>query len=368
VTPKAWVLAAAIVLIAATTGSVVAISAGGHGSQVASQSSQNTAPVKRGALSDTISEYGTLTYRARPDGSPYIAINQARGTYTALPTGGETVSCGDVLYRVDDRPVLLLCGSTPAYRSLSWGDSGSDVAELNANLVRLGYATRAQLDPSSRTFNSATVSTLQKLQWKLHEDQTGSLDLGQVAFLPESLRIAAVSGVIGGSAQPGAPVVSATSDTPEVQVSLDPSEQDAVKSGDRARITLPNQTSITGRVSGLGIVAQPPAEQDSAGSEGNADAATIPLSLSLDQPNKARGLDQASVRVQILTIGVENVLSVPVAAIVATSGTGYAVEVARADGKRDLVTVTLGLFDDSDGRVQIEGNVHQGDPVVVPSS
>ena len=33
-------------------------------------------------------------------------------------------------------PVLLLCGSTPAYRSLSEGDSGRDVAELNANLVR----------------------------------------------------------------------------------------------------------------------------------------------------------------------------------------------------------------------------------------
>ncbi|MCW2544380.1 MAG: hypothetical protein JWM40_1932 [Frankiales bacterium] len=367
-TRKTWVLVAAIVLVAATTGSSVAISAAGRATATASDSLPNTAAVKRGALSDTISEYGTLTYRARPDGLPYSVINRASGTYTALPTGGDTVSCGDVLYRVDDRPVLLLCGGTPAYRSLASGDSGSDVAELNANLVRLGYATRAQLDPSSPTFTPETASTLQKLQWKLHEDQTGSLDLGQVVFLPESLRVAAVNGVIGGSAQPGVPVVSATSDTPEVQVNLDPSEQDAVKGGDRARITLPNQTSVTGRVTGLGAVARAPGGLDSAGSGGNAGAATIPLYLSIDQPDKARGLDQASVRVEILTVGVENVLSVPVTAIVATSDGGYAVEVAHADSRRDLVTVTLGLFDDSKGRVQVEGDVHEGDPVVVPSS
>src|SRR5207244_13422220 len=65
-----------------------------------------------------------------------------------------------------------------SYRSLSAGDSGPDVAALNANLVHLGYATQAQLDPSSHDFSSATVSALKKLQSKLAEDQTGSLDLG----------------------------------------------------------------------------------------------------------------------------------------------------------------------------------------------
>ena len=118
-----------------------------------------------------VSQYGTLTYRARSDGSPYAVINQARGTYTKLPDGGDRVDCGDVLYRVDDNPVLLLCGSTPAYRSLSKGDSGPDVAELNANLVHLGYATRAQLDPSSDRFSSATASALEKLQSRLGEDR-----------------------------------------------------------------------------------------------------------------------------------------------------------------------------------------------------
>ena len=65
-----------------------------------------------------VSLNGTLTYRARSDGSPYSVINQARGTYTELPEVGDKVGCGDVLYRVDDSPVLLLCGTVPAYRDV----------------------------------------------------------------------------------------------------------------------------------------------------------------------------------------------------------------------------------------------------------
>src|SRR5207302_3945989 len=133
---------------------------------------------------------------------------------------------------------------TPAYRSLSQGDHGPDVAELNANLVHLGYATRAQLAPSSDSFSSATASALEKLQSKLGEDQTGSLDLGQAVFLPESVRIATVTGELGGTAQPGAHVLDATSDTLEVQLALDPSQQGEVKTGDPTQITLPGNKSV----------------------------------------------------------------------------------------------------------------------------
>ena len=324
----------------------------------------NTATVERGRLSDMVSQYGTLTYRARSDGSPYSVINRARGTYTELPDGGDKVDCGDVLYRVDDDPVLLLCGSTPAYRSLSEGDSGPDVAELNANLVHLGYATRAQLDPSSDYFSSETASALEKLQSRLGEDRTGSLELGQAVFLPEPVRIAKVTGELGGSARPGAQVLPATSDTLEVQVNLDPSQQGEVKRGDRARITLPGNRSVTGKVDRLGRVAQVPAGQD-----GTTPAArpSRPTSASTTR-TEARGLDRAPVQVEITTKGVENALSVPVTAIVGRSGGGFAVEVVRAGGRRELVAVKLGLFDTAGGRVQVEGDLREGDRVVVPSS
>jgi peptidoglycan hydrolase-like protein with peptidoglycan-binding domain len=309
-----------------------------------------------------VSVYGTLTYRARSDGSPYAVFNQARGTYTELPNIGDVVGCGGVLYRVDDKPMLLLCGATPAYRSMSLGDRGPDVAQLNTNLVSLGYAALARLDPSS-VFSSATASALEKLQSKVGQYPTGWLAIGQAVFLPEPVRIAHVIGELAGFAQPGAKVLTATSDTPEVQVALDPSQQDQVKKGDRARMTLPDNESVTGKVDRLGEIAEVPAGQN-AGASG----ATIPVFIGLDDPERARGLDQAPVQVEIITKGVADALSVPITAIVGRSGGGFAVEVVRFDGQRELVPVTLGLFD-PDGRVQVvHGDLRQGDQVAVPSS
>ena len=69
----------------------------------------------------------------------------------------------------------------------------------------------------------------------------------------------------------------------------------------------------------------------------------------------------------ITTKGVDNALSVPVTALVGRSGGGLAVEVVRAGGRRELVPVELGLFDTGGGRVQVEGDLREGDAVVVPA-
>jgi hypothetical protein len=147
-----------------------------------------------------------------------------------------------------------------------------------------------------------------------------------------------------------------------VQLNLDPSQQGEVKKGDRARITLPGNTSVTGTVNRLGRVAQVPAGQGT-----TAGAAIIPAYVSLDNPEAARALDRAPVHVEITTKGVESALSVPVTALVGKSGGGFAVELVRADGRRGLVAVKLGLFDTGGGRVEVEGDLRDGDHVVVPS-
>jgi multidrug efflux pump subunit AcrA (membrane-fusion protein) len=95
--------------------------------------------------------------------------------------------------------------------------------------------------------------------------------------------------------------------------------------------------------------------------------ATIRIYITLDHPEKARGLDEAPVQVEIATKGVANAMSVPVTAIVGRSGDGFAVEVVREDGQRELVTVTPGLFDAAAGRVEVEGELREGDDVVVPA-
>ena len=80
------------------------------------------------------------------------------------------------------------------------------------------------------------------------------------------------------------------------------------------------------------------------------------------------GSTQAPVQVEITTKGVKSALSVPVTAIVGKSGGGFAVEVVRDGGQGELVAVELGLFDTAAGRVEVDGDLDEGDQVVVPSS
>ena len=350
-------VAAAVLVAASATGGVVAGSGAERATPAAQERPASTAEVERGTLSAMVSVDGTLTYRARSDGSPYSVINRARGTYTRLPEVGDKVGCGDVLYRVDDEPVLLLCGAVPAYRDLDAGDEGPDVRQLNRNLHGLGHDT----DPSDSDFTWRTATALAKLQRDRGFDETGALDVDDAVVLPRSVRIADVAGELGGSARPSARVAQATSDTLEVQVALAASQQGELERGDRARITLPGNRSVKGTVDRIGRVARTAEEDDDAG------AATIPATISLDRPGRARGLDRAPVQVEVTTEGVERALHVPVTALVGRSGGGFAVEVVRGGGRRELVAVKPGLFDTTAGRVQVDGDLAVGDDVVVPS-
>ena len=65
----------------------------------------------------------------------------------------------------------------------------------------------------------------------------------------------------------------------------------------------------------------------------------------------------------------QNVLVVPVDALLALAGGGYAVEFVDASGAHRLLGVTLGLFDDAEGLVEVQGDgLHAGQRVVVPGS
>jgi multidrug efflux pump subunit AcrA (membrane-fusion protein) len=363
---RRWIVATTTAAVTVAAAVVVAMSFANKSSPATAEPPVTTAPVARGTLSSEVSLAGTLTFRARSDGSPYTAINQAEGVYTKVPEVGDKINCGDELYRVDDQPVVLLCGTIPAYRALHVGDAGDDVHQLDTNLHTLGYDTAAgvDIDPNDNTFTDNTEKALEKLQAAKGVPASGALAATDVVFLPEAARIAKVSVQLGASAQPGTPVLDATSDTLEVQASLEGSQQDEIKAGDRAQITLPDNTSVTGKVEKLGTVAQAPAAPNGNAGPG---PATIPAEIALDDPGQAGGLDQAPVEVEITTQGVDNVLNVPVTAILGNAGGGYAVEVLRDGGRRELTAVKLGLFDDTAGRVQIQGDVREGDQVVVPS-
>ena len=112
------------------------------GSSTAPQTPANTAKVEKGRLSAVVSLAGTLTYRA--DRRLAVLRDQPgpRDVHRAARRPATRSDCGDVLYRVDEHPVLLLCGTVPAYRDLHTGDRGRDVWQLNRNLRRLGLPRR----------------------------------------------------------------------------------------------------------------------------------------------------------------------------------------------------------------------------------
>jgi hypothetical protein len=380
------VLAGAAVVAAVTaTGGVVVMSRARPRALAAQRASANTASVEKRTLSAMVSEAGILTYRARSDGSPYSVINQAQGTYTSLPAVGQMISHGHVLYRVNNSPVVLLNGSTPAYRTLSAGASGPDVAALNADLVALGYATRARLSPTSAAFGPATTSGLEKLQAALGVTQNGALALGQAVFEPTAVRVTALSGQLGGRARPGQTVMQGTSTARQVQVALDASQQTEVAVGNEVTLTLPNNQTTPGVVSSVGAVATCPPSSESGGSgsssavpgtdtcssggSGSGATPTITVGVTPSDPAATGKWDQAPVRVGITTASVRGALVVPVTALLARSDGGFAVEVIGAAARNHLVPISLGLIDDADGLVQVTGSgLAAGQTVVVAST
>jgi hypothetical protein len=379
------VLTATAVLAAVTVTGAVAMKSGAKPASAGAQPPPaHIAQVQKRTLSAIVSQAGTLTYRARSDGSPYSVINQAGGTYTKLPAAGQVIRQGHVLYRVNDRPVVLLYGSTPAYRTLSAGASGPDVAELNADLVALGYATSSQLSRTSASFGSATVTAVEKLQAALGVTQNGTLTLGQAVFEPTAIRVTTLSAQLGGRTQPGQTVMQATSTTRQVQMALDASQQTDVAVGDKVSITLPNNRTTPGVVSSVGAVATCPPSSGSGGpgsssaapgtdtcSSGSSGSATPTISVGVtpSDPAATGTWDQAPVQVGITTATVPSALVVPVTALLARSGGGYAVEVAGAGVRNHLVPVSLGLFDDAGGLVQVTASgLAAGQQVVVPAT
>jgi hypothetical protein len=321
-----------------------------------------TAVVTRQDLSATTPETATLGYAGS-----YSVTGQGGGTLTWLPPAGRVIRQGQALYQTGNgSPVVLLYGRVPDWRPLDEGVTGADVSQLNHDLVALGYANRADVVAFGWDYYSwETAYGVQRLEQGLGvAAPPGTLPLGQVVFQPEALRVAQVTGRLGGPAT--GPVLAATSDREVVTIPLDVSRQTEVRAGDGVTVTLPDGTTTPGVVSAVGTVAT----TASGSGQGQGPTTTIPVTVALTRPSAAGGLDQAPVTVNITTASSPGpVLAVPVTALVAQSSGAYVVEVVDPGNTRRWVTVTVGpVFDDASGLVQVTGALAPGQRVVVASS
>jgi hypothetical protein len=174
----------------------------GSSNNSALSNSPGVTTVQRRDLVETDTESGTLSYA-----SPQTVYNNLSGTITWLPRVGQLIKPGQTLYKVSNVPVMLMNGSTPAYRALSAADTpGPDILELNRNLISLGFNPDGIV--AEDTWQSATTAGVDVLQAYLGQTETGSLALGQVVFLPGPQLVSTLNETVG--ADPGGPTSAAS--------------------------------------------------------------------------------------------------------------------------------------------------------------
>lgn len=344
------VVVAMVVVVATGTGIALAAAGDGDGGRgPAAGLPPATAQVTRQTLVDARTEDGELGH-----GAPTSVTGRLGGTITALPATGAVVERGQALYRVDDTPVVVLHGPLPAYRTLAPGDEGADVAQFEQNLSELGYAGFTVDD----TYSTATATAVREWQEDLGLPETGRVEHGRVVYTAGPVRVDSLAADVGDQVQPGGAVLEHTGLSQVVTVELDVDDQRLARPDAPAGITLPDGGTVPGRVVAAETVVVP--------AEGMEPASTVvEVTVAADDPAALAALGSASVEVEFTAAQRADVLTVPVAALLALAEGGYGVELVEGATSR-IVAVDTGLF--ADGRVEVGADgLAEGMTVGMPS-
>ena len=318
------------------------------------------------------------------------------GVVTELPNEGDVIGFGDVLFRVDGQPVVLLEGDIPQYRPFnSRMTDGPDVEQLERNLVALGYTDESKLTVDS-DFTNRTVDAVEAMQLDLGGDDTGTLALGRVVFSANPIRVGAVNVELGQTISPQTTALSAAVDglalgrvvfspnpirvgavnvelgqtispqvTPlhatesdqRVTLDLDAEDLSLLPVDTDVDIELPDGTVLPGVVSEVAAVATQSVTQ-----QGVAGDPTTAVTVVFASGEPSDVFDAAPVDVVVTEEVSAGVLTVPVPALIALSGGGHAVELI-VEGGTQLIGVDIGDF--VDDFVEVRGDIQAGDRVVM---
>jgi hypothetical protein len=332
--------AAALVVVAALIIGIAIVTAHAHKPAAPPAAAQvSTATVTRTNLSNSQTLAGTLGF-----GAASTVTGKGTGTITSLPQAGATISRGEALYGVDDQPVIVFYGSSPLYRTLALPtDStpppeGPDVTVVSSNLKALGYKV-----PAGDTFTQALSDAVKKWQKKIGMAQTGTLGVGQIVVFPGAVRINAIQGQLGDSA--AEPVLAVTPTDKVITVPVAATNLTGIATGNKVTITLPNGRQVPGTVGAISQTVQGNNNQQ----QDQNSPPNVNVTVAADNAADVANLAAAPVQVAFTTSGKNNVLAVPVTALLALRGGGYAVQLPG--GK--LIPVQTGLF--ANGEVEVSG-------------
>ncbi|MCS5504770.1 peptidoglycan-binding protein [Curtobacterium flaccumfaciens] len=339
------------------------------GSRGGTASTGATATVTRGDLTDSKVFAGTLGYGAAT-GVP----GAAAGTITWLPRAGDVIERDGALYAVDERDVRSMYGTVPLWRDLERGLQGADVRQLNENLAALGYDVSVD-----DRFGPRTERAVRQWQRDRGHEVTAVLTADDVAFVDGAVRVASVDGRLGeriaggagaaaGAGGAGAGAADGTGAAAGAGAAADVLQVTSTRRVVAA--TVPQRdaerlavgTDVEVRVNGAGA-AMPGSVVDVQPTTSEDGGTSVDVSVSFD-PGKRTLPAAASAQVDAKGATEHDVLSVPVAALVAGAGGRYAVDVVQRDGTTERVRVEPGFS--ADGRIAVTGDLAAGDRVVVP--
>ncbi|MCD0443366.1 peptidoglycan-binding protein [Glycomyces sp. A-F 0318] len=304
--------------------------AGGEEPTAAAEDPGATATVEQRDLAKSEEVVGTLSY-----GDVRTLNGSVPGTVTWLPKAGSVIGAGDAVYDVDNVPVVAMHGDLPLWRDLAPGVEGPDVAQLESNLVELGYEGFTEDD----AYTDATAEAVERWQDDNGMEETGAVAVGAVLFSPGPVRVAEQVAAVGDPAN--GPVLGYTSDRRRVTVQLEVADQDLVAVDQAVAVTLPDGTEAAGVVDAIGQTVSAAAEDE---------PETVEVAIGVDDQSLLGDLVSAPVTVELVSETREDVLAVPVEALLALREGGYGVEVV--DGAATaLVPVETGVF--ADGLVEV---------------
>jgi peptidoglycan hydrolase-like protein with peptidoglycan-binding domain len=215
---------------------------------------QLTATVQRTVLTRTVLAQGAV-------GAPKEFTPSQVGGGSGGATGGQNVqeivthvfcrkgslaSQGSVLLEVAGQPYFVLQGTVPAYRDLAPGEIGEDVAQLQQDLLSLGFGTGTDTLGSYGPGTAAAVSAYYQAHGyvapvvtvgtKKHPVHLAFVPLGDFSFVPSlPATVIKVAATVGKAPASGALTLALGS--PKLTGQLSPSTAALVRPGMRVTIT-----------------------------------------------------------------------------------------------------------------------------------
>jgi hypothetical protein len=281
---------------------------------------------------------------ASPSGAP-LAVSDKVFTAQATPTPSPATPSGSGSpSATPSHPASSSTATRPSpspttSRPASSGSSSQKTITPTPSPSHIAPVT-ATVRPGDAVLTTALIGAIARWQAAEGLQATGVLGVGDVLVEPGAVRVTGLQTQIGDQATGTLMMVATTAKT--VTVPIDSTNVVSVRQSARVTITLPDGSTTRGTVISVGTSVQ----SGQATSDGQPQQT---VTVAPNDPASVAGLTSAPVQVTFTGQTANGVLAVPVVALLALSGGGYALQLPSGR----LIPVQAGLF--AQGFVQVSG-------------